>query len=86
MPAAVTNQQVSNWERGVNKPSDRHLEALAAALDVDVAYFVAAELDEPMPDLDDILTSSERIERLEAKLDAQSDLIRQLLERLDAAS
>ena len=80
----VDGQRISDWERGVNKPSDRYWPGLVEALGRPLAWFHAAEVDEAMPDLDEILTSSERIERLEAKLDAQSELIRQLLERFDA--
>jgi transcriptional regulator with XRE-family HTH domain len=36
----VTNQTVSNWERGVNQPSPRYLRELAEALQVDVSYFL----------------------------------------------
>lgn len=43
LPPAVTNQHISNWERGVNQPSPRYLEQLAQALNADVSDFYAAE-------------------------------------------
>jgi transcriptional regulator with XRE-family HTH domain len=36
---AVDNQRVSDWERGVHKPSERYMAAIAKALDRDVAWF-----------------------------------------------
>lgn len=49
--AAVSNQTVSNWERGVNEPGGYYKSALAAALEVDVSYFVRDEPKSPTPDL-----------------------------------
>jgi transcriptional regulator with XRE-family HTH domain len=36
---AIDNQRISDWERGVNRPSDRYMEKLAAALQRDVSWF-----------------------------------------------
>lgn len=61
---AVSNQHISNWERGVYRPSDRYLAKLAAALQVDVSYLMTPPGMEGGPDLVTFL------ERIESKLDA----------------
>jgi transcriptional regulator with XRE-family HTH domain len=48
---SVTNQHVSNWERGVYRPSDENLEDLAQALEVDVSFFYMDEPEEGTQDL-----------------------------------
>jgi transcriptional regulator with XRE-family HTH domain len=46
----VTNQRVSDWERGVNQPSQRYLQRLADALEVEVGYFYERERPAETPD------------------------------------
>jgi transcriptional regulator with XRE-family HTH domain len=91
MPAAVSNQHVSNWERGVYKPSERYLEKLAEALDVDVSYFYARD-DEPRetPDLmgafsgdgDGVEERLESIETGQQAIVAQLDALSKAVEAL----
>lgn len=73
MSAAVSNQHVSNWERGIHQPSKRYVEELADALDTDPAYFMQP-LPEETPDLVETLqpngrSQEERLTDMEAKLD-----------------
>jgi len=56
---AVNNQRVSDWERGVHQPSERHLKQLATALEVDVAYFYIAPEALPTPPLLSVLEGGE---------------------------
>jgi transcriptional regulator with XRE-family HTH domain len=71
---AVDNQRISDWERGVNKPSDRYMEQVAEALGKPVAWFY--EDDEPAetPDLMSALGADAKernqLDHIEAKLDA----------------
>jgi transcriptional regulator with XRE-family HTH domain len=75
---AVNNQRVSDWERGVHQPSERHLKQLATALEVDVAYFYAApEVDIATPPLLNVLEGGE------AKADEILSMLKQLVERQD---
>jgi transcriptional regulator with XRE-family HTH domain len=48
---AIDNQRISDWERGVNRPSDRYMEKLASALERDVSWFFREDADMPTPDL-----------------------------------
>jgi transcriptional regulator with XRE-family HTH domain len=52
---AVNNQRVSDWERGVHQPSERYLKMLAAALDVDIAYFYGVDEKPETPPLLEVL-------------------------------
>lgn len=68
---AVNNQRVSDWERGVNKPSERYMELIAAALERPIAWFYAEDNTEETADLMGALRSTpSQLDRLEAKLDA----------------
>lgn len=80
----LDKQRLSDWERGHNKPSERYLKELVAALEVpDVSYFYE---DPEQPDVLDALGSdgsgpspetnaaaiaelNERLDRIEGKLD-----------------
>jgi transcriptional regulator with XRE-family HTH domain len=70
---AVSNQHVSNWERGVYRPSDRYLGKIAAALDVDIAELMAPDRspEDRTPDLMGALKTDDdsRLGRIEARLD-----------------
>lgn len=79
---AVSNQHVSNWERGVYEPSDRYRAKIVQALEVnDWSYFVTVEdPTAPTPDLMTALNNGQDItelflsftatvERLERKID-----------------
>jgi transcriptional regulator with XRE-family HTH domain len=90
---AVDNQRVSDWERGVNKPSDRYMEQIAEVLDRPVAWFY--EDDEPAtPDLMAVLPNGNgheaQLDRMERTLDAMrqdvSDLKVQIAELQDDAA
>jgi transcriptional regulator with XRE-family HTH domain len=66
---AVNNQRISDWERGVNKPSERYMEELAVALERDVSWFYSGDVS-PTPDLMAALPGTEnQLDRIEAKLD-----------------
>lgn len=76
-------QQVSNWERGIHKPSDDNLEILAEALETDMADLVSGPLSERKPkgDTPDLAAAlngdrppelaklQEQLEAVDAKLD-----------------
>lgn len=78
---AVDNQRVSDWERGVNTPSDRYLQKLADALEVDVAYFM---LPEPEPGTPDLMSKLSGDDRLEARLQAIEEKLNRVLLALEA--
>jgi transcriptional regulator with XRE-family HTH domain len=76
MPGKITGQRISLWERGLHRPRDDSLEALARALEVDVSYFMTPEpAKEETPDLlgvghhGDTRSASARMVALERKLD-----------------
>jgi transcriptional regulator with XRE-family HTH domain len=77
---AVNNQRVSDWERGVNKPSDRYMKMIATALDRPVGWFYT-EAPAGTPDLMEALNGNgpSQLDRIEEKLDR---LLNQLDERL----
>jgi transcriptional regulator with XRE-family HTH domain len=68
-------QRISDWERGVNKPSERHMQALADALGKDVSWFYEDPDAAPAPDLVGVLSGAPRLDRIEAKLDRLIDLL-----------
>jgi transcriptional regulator with XRE-family HTH domain len=67
---AVNNQRVSDWERGVNKPSDRYMKMIATALDRPVGWFYS-EAPADTPDLMETLNGNgpSQLDRIEEKLD-----------------
>jgi transcriptional regulator with XRE-family HTH domain len=67
----ITNQVISNWERGTVKPGDENMRRLATALQVEQSYFYE-EPEKESPDLMEVLSASARDEqlgRIEEKLD-----------------
>lgn len=44
----VDSMAVSNWERGINRPSDANLEVLASVLDVSLAWLYTEHSEEPV--------------------------------------
>lgn len=77
---AVNNQRVSDWERGVHKPNDRHMADIAGALEKPVSWFYGEGDEEPAPDLLAALgngAENTQLDRIERKLD-------QLILRLEA--
>lgn len=77
---AINNQRISDWERGVHRPSERYMEQLAVALERDVSWFYAGEPSAETPDLMARLSPGDgsQLDRIEAKLD-------ELLSRLPEA-
>lgn len=83
---AIDNQRISDWERGVNKPSERYMQSLARALERDVAWFYGSGKG-PTPDLmagNGNSEREERLERIEAELAAVRGLLQALATRLEA--
>lgn len=73
LPGTIAGGQVSKWERGLHRPKDDVLEAVARVLDVDVSYFLAAPA-EKRNGTPDLLASGidplgAQLLRVEAKLD-----------------
>lgn len=69
----INNQVVSNWERGVARPSDENMQRLATALKVEQAYFYAEPEPRESPDLMGALTQPDvrdQLDRIEAMLRA----------------
>lgn len=71
---ATSNQHVSNWERAVNKPSERNLGRIAEALSKPIAWFYEdhEQPATPTPDLMAALANGgqSQLDRVEEKLDA----------------
>jgi transcriptional regulator with XRE-family HTH domain len=84
----TTGTAVSRWERALHQPSGKNLEDLARVLEVDVAYFYAAPVDdEPerggeTPDLGAIFNGKEL--DLQAQLAAMQGQLARLQEAVDA--
>lgn len=66
---AIDNQRISDWERGVNRPSDRYMEKLAAALDRDVSWFFREDTNAKTPDLSLVKPDDDRLARIEQRLE-----------------
>lgn len=68
---AINNQRISDWERGVHRPSDRYMEQLAVALEKDVSWFYSGDAVGQTPDLMGSLAINDatQLDRIEAKLD-----------------
>lgn len=68
---------ISRYERGKVMPGTDALESIAAALDVDVAYFMASEPKPGTPDLMGNLRAGEsQLDRIESRLDEVLELLR----------
>lgn len=73
--SAVTNQHISNWERGINEPSERYMDELVRVTERDRAWFYSDPASDPSPDLMGALSEAQglgadRLDRIEQKLDA----------------
>jgi transcriptional regulator with XRE-family HTH domain len=68
LPGKTNENSIYRWENGAHRPADDTLEALAAALDTTVAYFMADE-PVPSPTPDAPLADDDTLRRVEAKLD-----------------
>lgn len=68
---SVDNQRISDWERAVNKPSERYLNAVADALERSVSWFYETDKRET-PDLMTTVngTNPDRLARIEKMLEA----------------
>lgn len=68
---AINNQRISDWERGVHKPSERYMEKLAEILERDISWFYEADRPAGTPDLLGALSPADatQLDRIEAKLD-----------------
>jgi transcriptional regulator with XRE-family HTH domain len=79
---AVNNQRISDWERGVNRPSDRYMQEIAQALGRPVAWFYEDEASGSTPDLMAALPSNgddgTQLDRIEGKLDEVLTSLRRL--------
>lgn len=78
LPAAVSNQHVSNWERGVYRPSDKNLPLIAEALDVSVDYLYGAKPQPQTPDLMRVLGEGSVAAEIKAQLDAIQEELAEL--------
>jgi transcriptional regulator with XRE-family HTH domain len=88
MPGKTTENQVYRWEKGLHRPHDDALEALAGILGESVGYFLAAAPDKTQtPDLMATVTGADddRLARIEEKLEAaeaqREDLAAQIAEQ-----
>jgi transcriptional regulator with XRE-family HTH domain len=68
--SAVDNQRVSDWERGVNRPSERYLPLLSEVLNRPVSWFYEPD-EPPQPEIDPV----ERLVAIEAKLDRVIEIL-----------
>ncbi len=71
LPGKVNENQIYRWERGKHQPNPDTLQALADALEVDVAELLAPEpAEQATPDLVKSLNGplDERLDRIEADL------------------
>ena len=83
-------QRVSDWERGVNKPSDRYLHALAHVLERDVAWFYGSETTDQTPDLLEVTARADQLDEVSRTFDErvteieerQKELVRKVSEIL----
>jgi transcriptional regulator with XRE-family HTH domain len=83
LPGTVDGPSISRWERGNVLPQSETLDALAAALDVDVSYFLVEEPVEGTGDLIGALKPSDQPTGLQAELaavNAKLDRVLALLE------
>lgn len=69
LPGSVDANQIYKWEKGLHRPQDDTLQALAEVLEVDVSYFHMAEPEAGTPDLMGALSDGSQLDRVEAKLD-----------------
>lgn len=70
MPGKTTENQIYRWEKGLHRPQDDALEALATVLQVDVGYFIVPAVEQhlleaPTPFGEGL---DERVARMESRL------------------
>lgn len=77
---ATSNQRASDWERGVQKPSDRHMKLVAEVLEKPVAWFYEehGDLEEGAPDL---FARDEPDPEALARIEFKQDVILGILEQ-----
>lgn len=88
LPESIDGPSVSRWENAKVAPGPDYLEALAAALDVDLSYFLAPEPAEGAPDLLGALGTggeAQQLDRLEHALVDVRVLLLNLHEQLGLA-
>jgi transcriptional regulator with XRE-family HTH domain len=85
LPTPLDNQRVSDWERGVHKPSDRYMELLARAVGRDVGWFYGRGGD--TPDLSAIqgFARDDQLDGVSAEFSARVDHVEAALERIEAS-
>lgn len=81
LPGETSGTHVSRWERGLHRPSDDTLEALAKVLKVEVAYFLAAQADKSDGTPDPFAGPSDQaqLDRIEQQLLANSQALEVVL-------
>jgi transcriptional regulator with XRE-family HTH domain len=79
IPGKADGNQVSKWERGEHRVSDDTLEHIAAALQTDVAYFIAPAPRAGSPDLMGTLREADA-----TQLDRIERMLSEVLQRLTA--
>lgn len=52
---APSNQRVSDWERGIQKPTDRNMRLIAEILEKPVSWFYEDHTSDKTPELEDVL-------------------------------
>lgn len=82
--ASIDGQRISKWERGINSPSPDNLEALALALETDVADLVSGPTGErgETPDL----PGGSQLDRIEQRLDRVEEKVDRLLDAVATPS
>lgn len=73
MPGKTNGNAIYRWEKGLHEARPDALEAVAQALNVDVAYFYVDQPKGPTPDVLDLAVphpnGDDRLQRIERKLD-----------------
>lgn len=86
LPGEIDANQIYKWEKGLHRPHDDTLDAIAVALETTVATFLTDGPSGEVPTLDAVLgggsdddrTLGERLQRIEDQLD---EIIASLLEQ-----
>lgn len=78
---AIDNQRVSDWERGVNHPSERYMAAIAKALERPVAWFYEDEAAGPGPTPE--LFGVTQLDRIEKALQGLTSQVAVLSSQID---
>lgn len=79
----LNNQRISDWERGVNKPSERYMQLLAKVMDRDVSWFYKSDEEAAGPEAQILsLDNPADVAEIRRQLLAMQTNIAQLNERL----